>query len=510
MKKAKVLSFAFLPMVMAMLASCGHEHTFEEKWSHDEKEHWHAANCEHYGEKKDVAPHEFGDDTICDICGYDVANPAPTPHEHDFKGDYQKDETNHWQKCECGEAGPKEAHTMVEGVCSVCGYEQGVIPPSPEGDYVVTPEEWEAAPHSEKPFMFADNYKADCTFTIGSGDKVTVRTHNIEVDGTKAKISSNIENTKYFSFEESDYYIYSTTDEETFVKNYSKLNPILEYYGMLEPFGNSSAFTLDDTARCYKAESLMEGLYSNISIYFKNKAITKFEFDMYMESQRLTLAHVVINATYGGQVVDLPEVSPPVTEPVYGYKLNDADYVSMFYEEKNGQWEVYDLEMKAGDTLTIANTNGVSGIEVLTGLAIGGTTQGFEISEGVLTAGKDGIYSFYLCPEFENDQIYIADNTPVDTVTVTLSVIKDAGMGNGIYFVSSLVDWDVSRGIRGTWTEGDVWVFEIEIPANTDVEYKFVVSNYDEPTSAGADWEGGSNRLINEAADASYALTWQN
>ncbi len=82
-------------------------------------------------------------------------------------------------------------------------------------------------------------------------------------------------------------------------------------------------------------------------------------------------------------------------------------------------------------------------------------------------------------------------------------------MGKGIYFVSSLVDWDVSRGIRGTWTEGNVWVFEIEIPANTDVEYKFVVSNYDEPTSDGAGWEAGSNRLINEAADASYALTWQ-
>lgn len=58
------------------------------------------------------------------------------PHEHNYTGEYKYDENGHWQLCECGEAGEVEAHDMVEGVCSVCGYEEEIV---------VTPEP------SEKP-----------------------------------------------------------------------------------------------------------------------------------------------------------------------------------------------------------------------------------------------------------------------------------------------------------------------------------------------------------------------
>ncbi len=46
-------------------------HSFSKDWSFDATNHWHAATCEHSTEVKDKAAHVFGDDTICDICGYD-------------------------------------------------------------------------------------------------------------------------------------------------------------------------------------------------------------------------------------------------------------------------------------------------------------------------------------------------------------------------------------------------------------------------------------------------------
>lgn len=56
----------------------------------------------------------------------------PQAHEHSYTGEYKYDETGHWQLCECGEAGAVEAHDMVEGICSVCGYEEEVVDPDPD------------------------------------------------------------------------------------------------------------------------------------------------------------------------------------------------------------------------------------------------------------------------------------------------------------------------------------------------------------------------------------------
>lgn len=49
-----------------------HEHTFSEIWSIDETNHWHAATCEHSDLTKDLAAHDYGDDNICDDCGYEL------------------------------------------------------------------------------------------------------------------------------------------------------------------------------------------------------------------------------------------------------------------------------------------------------------------------------------------------------------------------------------------------------------------------------------------------------
>ena len=57
---------------------CGYEyektldatgHTFSSDWSYDDNYHYHKATCGH-DVQSDKAPHEFGDDNRCDICGY--------------------------------------------------------------------------------------------------------------------------------------------------------------------------------------------------------------------------------------------------------------------------------------------------------------------------------------------------------------------------------------------------------------------------------------------------------
>lgn len=72
-----------------------------------------------------VEPVSFG------ISGGTVSVEAPeAPHEHAFTGDYEYDENGHWQVCECGEKSEVEDHDMVDGVCSVCGYEEEVVVPT--------------------------------------------------------------------------------------------------------------------------------------------------------------------------------------------------------------------------------------------------------------------------------------------------------------------------------------------------------------------------------------------
>ncbi len=51
-------------------------HDLPDAWSKDENEHWH--ECKRCHSKEDAGKHEYGDDNICDICGYDKT----VPHTH--------------------------------------------------------------------------------------------------------------------------------------------------------------------------------------------------------------------------------------------------------------------------------------------------------------------------------------------------------------------------------------------------------------------------------------------
>ena len=54
-------------------------HDLPNDWSKDENEHWH--ECKRCHSKEDAGKHEYGDDNICDICGYDKT----VPHTHNLK-----------------------------------------------------------------------------------------------------------------------------------------------------------------------------------------------------------------------------------------------------------------------------------------------------------------------------------------------------------------------------------------------------------------------------------------
>lgn len=72
----------------SVFASCGggedaagaHEHTFAAEWSSNERRHWHAATCEHFGQTSGGANHTFVGG-VCTVCGY--GNGAEEPDSDD-------------------------------------------------------------------------------------------------------------------------------------------------------------------------------------------------------------------------------------------------------------------------------------------------------------------------------------------------------------------------------------------------------------------------------------------
>lgn len=88
-----------------------HSHTFSEEWTKDENYHWHAATCEHEDQVSGKAEHEFGNDNVCDVCGYSK-EPAVCTHV-----DADKDHA-----CDlCGKTVGEHKDADVDGKCDYCG-----------------------------------------------------------------------------------------------------------------------------------------------------------------------------------------------------------------------------------------------------------------------------------------------------------------------------------------------------------------------------------------------------
>ena len=127
-----------------------HEHSYTQK--HDAAQHWQECSC---GERLNVANHIYGDwretkpateteagsrERDCTGCDYVQTETIPMlEHEHSY-GDWQKDETQHWKECRCGEKTEVGNHTFGdwtitkeptttetgsrERTCSICKYTQ--------------------------------------------------------------------------------------------------------------------------------------------------------------------------------------------------------------------------------------------------------------------------------------------------------------------------------------------------------------------------------------------------
>jgi hypothetical protein len=127
-----------------------HEHSYTQK--HDAAQHWQECSC---GARLNVANHIYGDwretkpateteagsrERDCTVCDYVQTETIPMlEHEHSY-GDWQKDETQHWKECRCGEKTEVGNHTFGdwtitkeptttetgsrERTCSICKYTQ--------------------------------------------------------------------------------------------------------------------------------------------------------------------------------------------------------------------------------------------------------------------------------------------------------------------------------------------------------------------------------------------------
>jgi hypothetical protein len=71
-----------------------------------------------------------------------------------------------------------------------------------------------------------------------------------------------------------------------------------------------------------------------------------------------------------------------------------------------------------------------------------------------------------------------------------------AAFGEGLKLVGShpvLGAWDIAAAPDMTWTDGHVWVADLAIPEDTDLEFKLVHLTY-----GGASWEQSNNRYAEQ------------
>ncbi len=171
----------------------GHEHQFSSAWEKNETSHWHACAC---GEKSEIQAHGYGEwitDTeatesaegtrhrVCSACGYEEKGTIPVKgHEHQFSTAWEKNETNHWHVCTCGEKSDIQEHSYGEWIidkeatesetgtkhriCGVCNYTEeqtiaatGIKKPNEGGDKIEDDKEKDKVPATGTPAPAAES-----------------------------------------------------------------------------------------------------------------------------------------------------------------------------------------------------------------------------------------------------------------------------------------------------------------------------------------------------------------
>ena len=107
---------------------CKDGHSYAEEWTFDSANHWHAADCGHVVAGSELAAHADGNnDGKCDTCAYVIRE----VHVHYFSEEWSSDEAYHWHAALCEhkeEVADKAAHVLdAAGNCTVCGAKVGEI-----------------------------------------------------------------------------------------------------------------------------------------------------------------------------------------------------------------------------------------------------------------------------------------------------------------------------------------------------------------------------------------------
>ena len=111
-------------------------HTFADKWSYNELQHWRAATCEHTNEKVQVGDHTWNPGVIttqptattkgvktytCSVCGATKTEEVePSTHQHTFSTAWQGNTTYHWHPATC-------EHTNVVSGLGEHNWNAGVV-----------------------------------------------------------------------------------------------------------------------------------------------------------------------------------------------------------------------------------------------------------------------------------------------------------------------------------------------------------------------------------------------
>ena len=182
--------------------------------------------------------------------------------------------------------------------------------------------------------------------------------------------------------------------------------------------------------------------------------------------------------------------------------------------EPHGSGDGYDeftftlAEVSDGDQLVFSKNGLVvdAGPETGTGNNATADTYKGNTCCKVTKGGKN--LSVYLKVYADRYEVWVGQ-AKGDVVTVTFTINYGTENGQGVYIVGDFCGWDPTKGIRGTWTEGHNWVFEIKVPIDTVWSFKFVVNNYDEPSDSPIRWEANPNRSYTFSSDGSETFVWQ-
>lgn len=110
-----------------LVTSCGaakHQHTWDNKWSFNETQHWVVATC-HPNVCDHLANHiDINNDGRCDTCGYSMTSPSGHAHTWDTK--WSTNSTQHWVVATCHPDVVNYLGNHVDsnndGYCDTCGY----------------------------------------------------------------------------------------------------------------------------------------------------------------------------------------------------------------------------------------------------------------------------------------------------------------------------------------------------------------------------------------------------